>query len=99
VSAEESQAIALAFLRNSPTFKFDGIEGSIKLLRSQAGAGSRWEFDFEFQNRQAGYGNRAGQFLAQVITSHNARIVVDQGQVTSAILDSQWDELKQAPTR
>ena len=36
----------------------------------------------------------AGQMLAQVITHHTARITVEQGRVTSAIMDEKWDMLE-----
>jgi hypothetical protein len=37
----------------------------------------------------------ADQMLAQVITPHTARIIVEQGRVTSAIMDEKWDMLEQ----
>lgn len=96
VSKEESQDIALGFVRNSPTFSFDGIENTPKLISSQGEEGtSRWEFEYEFQSRQAGYGDRTGLMLAQVITDHRAQIVVEQGEVIQAVLDGQWDMLRQ----
>ena len=95
-SRQESQAVAGLFLRNSPTFKFDGIEGTLNMAVSEAGATPKtWVFHYEFQSRQAGYGDRTGLFLAQVITDHKARIVVEQGAVVSAVLDDRWDELNQ----
>ena len=95
VSQEESQVIAVQFLRNSPTFRFDGIESTLKLAGSEAGAKPfTWIFNYEFQSRQAGYGDRTGMVLAQVITDHKAQIVLEQGAVVSAILDDRWDELK-----
>jgi hypothetical protein len=103
-ASKDAQEIALDFLRNCPTYRFDGIDGSIKLIYARlatnplGGASSSSVFGFEFQCRQAGYGNRAGRILAQVITRHEAEISVEQGQVTSAIFDGQWDELKQEPS-
>lgn len=94
--AETSQRAARDFLLGGPTFRFDGIEDSVKLLSTSTGSipGS-WEFEYEFQCRQAGYGDRSGQMLAQVITDHRARIVVEQGEVIYAVLDGRWDELRQ----
>jgi len=37
----------------------------------------------------------ADQMLAQVITPHTARIIIEQGRVTSAIMDEKWDMLEQ----
>lgn len=96
VSEEESQQIAMAFLRSSPTFRFDGMESTLKLVGSEVGEKSgNWVFHYEFQSRQAGYGDRTGMMLAQVITDHKAEIVVEQGKVVSAVLDGKWDELNQ----
>lgn len=36
-----------------------------------------------------------GQMLAEVITPHTAGITIDQGEVVSAIMDDQWDMMKQ----
>lgn len=96
VSEEESLNVAQQFLKNSPTYKFDGIEETLKhkdtlTLRCQY----CWQFIFTFDSRQAGYGDRTGQMLAQVITPHTARITVEQGKVTYAVLDNKWDILKQ----
>lgn len=96
ISKEKSQEIALNFLRNSPTFRFDGIPDSLTAVRSEGEEKSgRWLFDYQFQSRQAGYGDRSGLMLAQVITDHQAEVIVERGRVTSAILDGQWDELRQ----
>lgn len=96
VSKEESQEIAMAFLRNSPTFRFDGMEATLRLASSEAGEKpNTWVFHYEFQSRQAGYGDRTGLMLAQVITDHRAQIVVEQGKIVSAVLDGKWDELRQ----
>ena len=93
---EDSQQQALEFLSNSPTFKFDGIQGSIKLtdtisLETPGG----WTFIYEFESAHAGYGNREGQILAQMITPHTAYITVQQGNIAIAQVDNAWDMLKQ----
>lgn len=91
---QQWEQVALSFLRTCPTFKFDGIPGTITLTRSEEAWGS-WVFIYKFQNRQAGYGDRTGMFLAQVITDHQAEVIVEQGEVKWAIIDGQWDELRQ----
>ena len=96
VSQEESEEIARNHLLNSPTCKFDGIEDSLELAAIYKGCCPYcWQFVFEFQCRHAGYGDRTGQMLAEVITPHTAGITVDQGEVVSAIMDDQWDMMKQ----
>ncbi len=96
VSKEESQEIAVDFLRNEATFRFDGIDNTLKLVSSEGDEEtSRWEFYYGFQCRQAGYGDRTGRILAQVITDHETQIVVEQGEVVLAVLDDKWDMLRQ----
>ena len=92
----KSREIAKDYLLNSPTFRFDGIEDSLKLVVTNTlKCPCCWEFVFEFQCRHSGYGNRTGQILAQVITPHTARIIIEQGRVTSAVMDEKWDMLEQ----
>jgi hypothetical protein len=96
LSEEESQRIALEYLRSSPTFAFDGIEDTLKLVSTMAQQRPySWQFEYEFKCRHAGYGDRSGKILAQVITSHRAQILVEQGEVSRAVLDDSWDMLKQ----
>jgi hypothetical protein len=89
---KKSREIAEEYLLNSLTFRFDGIEDSLELEDTNTlKCPYCWEFVFEFQCRHAGYGNRTGKMLAQVITPHTARIIVEHGRVTSAIMDKKWD--------
>ncbi|MDD5093552.1 MAG: serpin family protein [Dehalococcoidia bacterium] len=93
---KESQNIAEQFVKNSPTFAFDGILEALKLTDTLTlRCPSCWTFVFEFDSRHAGYGNRTGQILAQVITLHTATITVVQGEVTQANLDEKWDMIEQ----
>jgi len=84
------------FIRNSPTYLFDGMEGTLDMVKIDplSGSGS-WEFTWEFTSSQAGYGDRTGQMLAQVITPHTAVIRVENSVVTSAVMDGQWDMVTQ----
>jgi hypothetical protein len=95
--AENAIEIALEFLRNGATFKFDGIEETIdveetRILESYP---VQYIVMINFDSSHAGYGDRAGQILAQVVTPHSAWIKVVNGEVVSAILDNTWDELNQ----
>lgn len=96
MSKENSQTIAEEFLMSSPTFVFDGIEDTLRLTDTlTARCPYCWAFIFEFDSRQAGYGDRTGQLLAQVITPHRAVIGVEQAKITSALMDEKWDMLNQ----
>jgi hypothetical protein len=94
---ERVAGIAKDFVVQAPTFKFDGITETLRVL----GVVTREIFPLQhvititFDSRHAGYGNRTGQVLAQVITPHTAEVTVVNDNVVSAILDDQWDELKQ----
>jgi hypothetical protein len=94
---ERVAGIAQDFVVQAPTFKFDGITETLRVL----GVVTREIFPLQhvititFDSRHADYGNRTGQVLAQVITPHRAEVTVINDNVVSAILDDQWDELKQ----
>jgi len=96
ISQEESQEIALQYVINEPTFVFDGMGETLALVSSTTlKCPYCWEFAYQFYCRQSGYGNRAGLMVAQVITPHAARIVVQEGNVTSAVMDGSWDMMGQ----
>ena len=97
ISQEESHRIAEEFVRNSPTFKYDGIEETLRLTEMYPPNVTLrgWQFIFEFDSRHTGYGDRTGQILAQVITPHRIVIVVEQGKVTYGVIDDRWDMVNQ----
>jgi hypothetical protein len=96
VTQEASQEIARQYVLDEPTFKFDGMEETLKLADTiTLKCPYCWEFVFEFDCRQPGYGDRTGLMLAQVITPHTARIEVQKGGVVSAVMDGKWDMMKQ----
>lgn len=89
---EESQEIALEFLKNSATYKFDGIAETLTLADTLIlRCPYCWTFIYKFDSRHGGYGDRTGQMVTQVLTPHGAAITVVQGKVTSAIMDGRWD--------
>jgi len=93
---EESQLVALEFVENCPTYMFDGIEGSIKLVDTlDAFCPYCWGFVYEFECRQAGYGDRTGLMLAQVITPHHAIISMSGGNIDGGTIDGEWNMLSQ----
>lgn len=93
-SFEESQKIAQEAVKNSPTYKFDGFD--LKFENSETlRCPSCWEFTFSFKSRGAGYGDRTGKMVAQVITPHTTRVTVDNGKITSIVTDQTFDEINQ----
>jgi len=92
----EAETIAVHYLRNAPTFRFDGISDSVHVEAIDALRRPwTWEVTISFQCRHAGYGDRTGKMVAQVITPHEIRVVVQRGQVIAAVIDEKWDELAQ----
>ncbi len=87
---EESLEIAEKFVLDDSTYTFDG-EGLTHTGTEALQCPSCWEFTFEFTSRQAGYGDRSDQMVAQVITPHVAKVTVENGKVTRAVLDDEWD--------
>lgn len=96
MTEEEARQIAEDFVRNSPTFTFDGIEDTLELVGTlYPDIENSWQFVFQFESRQAGYGDRTGQMLLQVITPHEAVITIEEGKVKSALMDEKWDMINQ----
>ena len=95
--SEEAEEIALEWLRNAPTFSFDGIEGTMRIIDSVIleSYPEQYVITIGFECAHAGYGNRTGEVLAQVVTEHTAVITIVTGEVQSAIIDGTWDELNQ----
>jgi hypothetical protein len=93
-SQEGSRRVALEFVKSEATYQFDGIPETLKVTGTTA-MGDGWLYTIEFDSRHGGYGNRNGQALDLAITHHKAEITVQNGLVTSAIMDEQWDMINQ----
>lgn len=95
MSEEASQVVAEEYVKNSPTFVSGGIADTLKLVETQyTNCPYCWVFVFEFESSQAGYGERTGQTLAQVMP-HRAVITVQELRIASAVMDEKWDMLAQ----
>lgn len=96
-SIKESNKIAEKFVKNSPTYKFDGYDlKHIETLYPEiVDKPYLWTFVFEFKSTHSGYGDRTGEMVNEVITPHEAHITVDAGKVTTAVLDLKWDMIEQ----
>lgn len=91
---ERSKEIARAAVESTPTYKFDGFD--LRFVSSEAFlCPNCWEFTYSFSSRYAGYGNRTGKVLAQVITSHQIRVVVENEKIVAVVTDRTFDELKE----
>lgn len=96
---EGNAIIATNFVKNEATYKFDGIPETFKLTYTNQTCPSYcWEFDFEYQSGNSGYGDRKNA-RDGVITNHSARITMEKGTILSAVLDNRWDMMGQKPSR
>jgi hypothetical protein len=90
----ESQDIARVFVTGSSTYAYDGsglkLDETITLKCAQC-----WQFKFSFTCSHAGYGNRSGRMLAQVITPHEALVSITEGRVAAATIDNRYDILSE----
>ena len=89
-SLEQSRQVAIDFTKMEATYRFDGIPDTLKVT-STTSVADGWKFTIDYDSAHAGYGNRTGQMLAQVITHHVAEVTVKSGKVISAVMDGRWD--------
>jgi hypothetical protein len=91
------EQMAINFLKNGATYSFDGIEDSITILDYYMleSYPVQHVVVISFDTAHAGWGDREGTFIAQVITNHVIEITIVEGEVVSAVIDDKWDELKQ----
>jgi hypothetical protein len=97
LTSKRPEEAAKDFIVNAPTFKFDGIPESLNVTSAIVleSYPPQYITTITFESRHAGYGDRSGRVLAQVITKHIATVRVVEGNVISAVLDNQWDEINQ----
>lgn len=90
--AERYADVARAWIENdSPTYNFDGSD--LELVRSEKIDTNTYQYTFEFESSQAGYGDRSDEMSAQVITPHSVVVRIESGQVVSVITDGVYDEM------
>ena len=96
LTEDDARQLADNFIDGSATYVFDGIEDTLELVETlYPDIENAWSFVYCFDCRNAGYGDRTGQGLAEVITPHEAVINVEEGSISSATLDGVWDMIHQ----
>ena len=90
---------ALFYLKNSPTFKHDGMLESIKVTGTNRARTPipTWLVVIEFDCANSGYGDRTGRIVLEVETHHEIAVIVEEGVVIQAAIDGEWDEMAQEP--
>jgi hypothetical protein len=96
-SLDESQIQALAetWIREAPTYKYDGSGLVLVNYVQQESYPVRHVLTYNFTSSHAGYGDRSDQVTAPVITNHTIKVTIIDGTVDSAIIDGVWDEMGQ----
>ena len=95
---EVDRRLAESFLRNSPTFRFDGLSESVELRERVDGECETCvTFTFGFENSHPGYGDRTDLPLPAAVTQHEAVISIEDGLVSGARIDNIWDVIAQSP--
>ncbi len=93
---EDAQNIAADYIKNAPTFTFDGIEKTLQATSVKTlDCKGCFEVTVQFSCRNVGFGNRSSTFLTAKTNSHTATVRVEKGKVTQAIIDGIWDEMTQ----
>ena len=94
-----SEKVAIVFISSCPTFRFDGVPDSIKVLSITReifyASPDVTVVELEFDCFYAGYGF-GGRGGFQPLAHHRAILDVTDGKVTSATIDGIWDEINQA---
>ncbi len=89
---EQVSRLAEDLVLKSATYRFDGIDGSLQPVKVEpAKAGGSWKLNYVFTTGHPGHGDRTGQVLAQVITSHDVVITFKDCKMISAVCDGDWD--------
>ncbi|OGB74756.1 hypothetical protein A2810_03190 [candidate division Kazan bacterium RIFCSPHIGHO2_01_FULL_49_10] len=78
---------------NTPTYKFDGE--NLQFMQSVAlrCGGDALAYEFTFDSRNGGYGNRINEALDGVKTSHTIRVTVQKDIVAVAVTDNRYNEM------
>ena len=91
--------IALNYIRDGSTFRFDGITTTLKIVNviTDKSDSSKYTVTISFQCLHGGYGDRTDKIVTQEVTPHTAVVTVVGGKVVSAFVDGSWNEVAQRP--
>jgi hypothetical protein len=94
-TADNALTTARQFVNAENTFKFDGMNETLNVKMNKTVSSGVFEIVAEFTSRHAGFGDRADKMVAEVLTPHTAVITVENGAITSAVMDGEWDMITQ----
>jgi hypothetical protein len=95
ISGDEAKAIAEDWIKNAPTYSYDGSDLTLADYRSAENYPEEHILTYNFTSSHGGYGNRTGQMVTQVITNHTIEVTLYNSNVVSAVIDGVWDEKEQ----
>ena len=96
VPCTQDQAIGLTeqFIKNTQTYAFDGVAGSIKKMKVEAlEDGKAWQLTYIFKSKYPGHGDRSDQVLVEQVTEHSVQITIRGCRIVIATCDKNYDLL------
>lgn len=96
-SPEEAEEIAKSWIETAPTYSFDGFDLKLESHEVIETLPEQHFMNYTFTSRHGGYGNRTDQVVTEALTPHSIEIAVSEGEVRSAVIDGEWDEISQRP--
>lgn len=97
-TADDAISAARQFVTADSTYKYDGMTDTLQVSLNRTIGDGSYEVVAGFTSRNSGYGDRTSMIIAPVLTTHRAVITVDNGTVTSAVMDGQWDMMTRQMT-
>ncbi len=97
IPPEEAEKIAVSWIESAPTYSFDGFDLKLENHEILESIPEQHILTYNFTSSHGGYGNRTDQVVTEALTPHRIEVTISDRNVTSAIIDGQWDELAQKP--
>lgn len=94
-SSEDAQEIVEKWITSMPTYSFDGSNLTLEDHLVLTTLPSTHGLTYTFTSSHEGYGDRSEENLPESLTNHTIRISFSQREITKAIIDDSWDEMRQ----
>lgn len=95
IPEDKAKEIAEEWISNSPTYSFDGSDIELQEYQFNEDNPNEQTLTYSFISTHGGFGNRSDQMVTEVLTDHIIVIDLYKGEVLSAIIDEEWDEMTQ----
>lgn len=92
---DEAKSIAEEWIVNAPTYSFDGSELELQDYQVNEYNPREQTLTYTFVSNNGGYGDRTDQVITEIITNHVIVVTLNNGEVSSAVIDGKWDEMEQ----